>query len=62
MTPKNAASVLPEPVGALINVCVPPPIASHALSCTLVGGGESAAEPAGDGGVEVLGSMGVGLT
>ena len=37
MTPRKAASVLPEPVGALISVCVPPPIASQALSCTSVG-------------------------
>ena len=41
MTPRKAASVLPEPVGALISVFVPAPIASQALSCTLVGAGKA---------------------
>ena len=34
---RNAASVLPLPVGALMSVCSPVAIAGHACSCTAVG-------------------------
>ena len=38
---RNAASVLPEPVGAAIRACCPERMASHALTCTLVGAGKA---------------------
>ncbi len=37
MPQRNAASVLPEPVGALISVCSPEAIAGHACACAAVG-------------------------
>ncbi len=61
MTPRNAASVLPEPVGALISVCVPPPIASHAFSCTPVGAVKAALNQPATAGWKFAGSMGLGL-
>ena len=60
MTPRNAASVLPEPVGALISVCVPEPIASHALSCTPVGAGKALRNQPATAGWKDSGSMGLG--
>ena len=34
---RNAASVLPEPVGARISECRPPAIAGHPCACAAVG-------------------------
>src|SRR4029079_1438418 len=54
---RNAASVLPEPVGALISVFVPAPIAAQALSCTLVGAGKALRNQAATAGWKLAGSM-----
>src|SRR5436190_12934616 len=61
MTPRNAASVLPEPVGALISVCLREPIASQALSWTLVGPGKAPRNQPATAGWNCSGSMSVGL-
>src|SRR5262245_39137853 len=61
MTPRNAASVLPEPVGALISVCLCDPIASQALSWPLVGPKKAPRNQPGTAGWNCSGSMGVGL-
>ena len=37
MPQRNAASVLPEPVGAEISVCDPVAMAGQACACTAVG-------------------------
>ena len=43
MAHRNAASVLPEPVGAEISVCSPVAIAGQACACTAVGAAKAAA-------------------
>ena len=50
---RNAASVLPEPVGAEISTCSPEAIAGHAWACAGVGCGECADEPVARSGAEV---------
>ena len=40
---RNAASVLPEPVGATTSACRPAPIASHAPCCAVVGSANAVA-------------------
>ena len=45
MPVRNAASVLPEPVGACTSTCAPVAIAGQAASCAGVGAGERALEP-----------------
>ena len=42
---RNAASVLPEPVGAEIRTCSPAAIAGHAWACAGVGAAERGPEP-----------------
>ncbi len=37
MAHRNAASVLPEPVGAMTSVWSPPAMAAHASACAAVG-------------------------
>jgi hypothetical protein len=37
MNTRNAASVLPDPVGAAISVCAPPSISFHPAACGSVG-------------------------
>ena len=54
MAARNAASVLPEPVGAAISVCRPAWIAGHAARCGRVGSAKAAAEPRRDGGMELI--------
>src|SRR5688572_16694765 len=61
MTPRNAASVLPEPVGALISVCLCEPIASQALSWTLVGPGKAPRNQPATAGWDCSVSMSLGL-
>ena len=51
---RNAASVLPEPVGAAISVSRPDLMAGHASSCGGVGARKCAGEPRGDGWMEML--------
>lgn len=43
---KNAARVLPDPVGAKISVCSPLAIASHPCDCAAVGSGNDASNHA----------------
>ncbi len=51
---RKAVSVLPEPVGAATSVCRPARIAGQAARLRFGRRGERRAEPAGDGGMEVL--------
>ena len=60
MTPRNAASVLPEPVGALISVFAPLRMASHALSWTLVGAAKALRNQPATAGWKISGSMAQG--
>src|SRR5690625_2062127 len=43
---RNAASVLPEPVGAITSACWPEAIVCHAPSCALVGWANAASNHA----------------
>ncbi len=52
MTVRNAASVLPLPVGAASSVCCPARMAGQAPSCAGVGAENALAEPGGNRGVE----------
>ena len=45
MPVRNAASVLPEPVGACTSTCAPLAITGQAASCAGVGAGERTLEP-----------------
>ena len=49
---RNAASVLPEPVGAEMSTCSPPAMAGHACSWAGVGRSNAAVEPLADTGAE----------
>ena len=46
MAHRNAASVLPEPVGAITSAFSPRAMASHARACTSVGSPSAAANQA----------------
>ena len=52
MAARNAASVLPEPVGAATSTCCPAWMAGHACACAGVGASKVRAEPRGDGRME----------
>ncbi len=58
MTPMNAASVLPEPVGALISASRPAPIAAQASSCTEVAASKRLSNHSATAGWNVAGVMG----
>ncbi len=54
---RNAASVLPEPVGAAISVCRPARIAGQAAACGAVGAGNARANQAATAGWKVSSGM-----
>ena len=62
MAARNAASVLPEPVGAAISTLRPAWISGHARSCGVGRFGEVLGEPLLDGGVEAGGLFHCGRT
>ena len=60
MAVRNAASVLPEPVGAAMSVWRPAAIDAQPWRCAGVGGPSAVCEPLLDGGMELDGTHGSG--